>query len=206
MTTELTYEVKKNIVDAALAALHQGKEMKAPKHWAFLKQDLKNFIANKKQIEDTVSSSKIGGTVIRQNLNKSKTKIYKLSCLRTLVLNKLSALPPHSSRKTQKIFARTAAFQGKNWLLANPEQVSDKAKLQRLPSFLGSTTRTWTEGVLKQFQHACQPVLAKPPRRPKGMDPLFYIEGSEVKRIHFSDYMSMNQIKKVVPKAIMAFY
>jgi hypothetical protein len=202
MTIELTYEVKKGIVDEALVALHQGKKIKTiAESFGIGERRLKHFITNKKQIDKTVSFSKTGGAVIRR---KSKTKSYKFGRLRTLVLKKLSALPLHSSLQTQRIFAKTVALQGKDWLLANPKEVLDKSELQRLPSFVAS--RTWTEGVLKQFQHLLQPVLTKPPRRPKGTDPLFYIEGSEVKRINFSDYMDMNQIIKVVPNAVMAFY
>jgi hypothetical protein len=109
--------------------------------------------------------------------------------------------------------AQTVTPQLWDWLHQNPGEYADKAELQRMASFQGS--RKCTDGVVEQFEQeqqevvlakATKPNVSKPARRPKGTDPLFYIEGSEVKKTEFKNYMNESLIMKTVPKAKMAFF
>jgi hypothetical protein len=106
------------------------------------------------------------------------------------------------------------AFVLRDLLLENRGQAAEEVELQRLASFRIST-RSWINGIVKEFEldqesvvsvEVFPPKMVKPRRCPKGMEPLFYIEGSGVEKIEFDHYMDVNSIKKAVPSAQMAFF
>jgi hypothetical protein len=146
---EVTYKMKKSIADTAIAALGEGKSMKTISETLGVPgRSIKRFIAKKKEIEETVSTSETGGAITRKKLQRTNKD--NLFFLKSLVLKELAYLPSDSTTKIRRKLAQSATLQFKNWLLQNPKLLTDQAELKRLKNFNGS--RSWTESVVKRFE------------------------------------------------------
>jgi hypothetical protein len=142
---EWTYGEKLHILKKVVAAQAQGQSITSvARDLCVSKQTIYGFLRNRKEIEETVTSSKGGSAVKRSRKNDN------LRTLNLLVFNEMSGFP--SSTSTIHLINATKEAGARMRMKLLKEQVVASNELARLENFKAS--RPWAQKLVVKLQNS----------------------------------------------------